>query len=204
MAPTHNQRLEISGIILAGGKSQRMGKDKAFIRIGEKPIIETITDLFQKLFKETLIVTNRKDSYGYLRVGVYEDICPDLGALGGLYTGLFQATFLNSFAVACDMPSLNAGVINYLCQKAEGYDVVVPRTDDGFQPLHALYSKRCLEPIRTVLRDKKTRIFDFYPLVRVRVVEAREFLSIDPEMQSFVNINTPEELNRLKKRNRIT
>ena len=102
------------------------------------------------------------------------------------------------------MPSLNAGVINYLCQEAEGYDVVVPRTEDGFQPLHALYSKRCLEPIQRVLIEKKTRIFDFYPLVRVRVVEAREFLSIDPEMQSFVNINTPEELNRLKKRNTTT
>jgi molybdenum cofactor guanylyltransferase len=204
MSLTPNQQSEISGIILAGGKSQRMGKDKAFIRIGGKPIIETITDLFQKLFKETLIVTNRKDSYLYLRVGVYEDISPDQGVLGGLYTGLFRSNFFNSFAVACDMPSLNAGVINYLCQEAEGYDVVVPRTEDGFQPLHALYSKRCLEPIRRVLMDKKTRIFDFYPLVRVRVVEAREFLSIDPEMQSFVNINTPEELNRLKKRNMIT
>ena len=204
MTLTHNQRWDISGIILAGGKSQRMGEDKAFIRIGGKPIIETITDLFQELFKETLIVTNRKDSYLYLRVGVYEDISPDQGALGGLYTGLFRSAFLNSFAVACDMPSLNAGVIKYLCQEAEGYDVVVPRTEDGFQPLHALYSKRCLQPIRRVLNDNKTRIFDFYPLVRVRVVEAREFLSIDPEMQSFVNINTPEELNRLKKRNMVT
>ena len=74
----------------------------------------------------------------------------------------------------------------------------------AFQPLHALYSKRCLEPIQSVLMEEKTRIVDFYPLVRVRVVDVREFLSIDPEMQSFVNINTPEELNRLKKRNAIT
>ena len=204
MTFAHKQPWEISGIILSGGKSQRMGKDKAFLKIGQKPIIETITDLFQKLFKETLIVTHRKDSYLYLGVGVHEDISPNQGALGGLYTGLFRSNFFNSFAVACDMPSLDAGVINYLCQEAEGYDVVVPRTEDGFQPLHALYSKTCLEPIRSVLKEKMTRIVDFYPRVRVRVVEAREFLSIDPEMRSFVNINTPEELNRLKKRNAIT
>jgi molybdopterin-guanine dinucleotide biosynthesis protein A len=203
MIPTHNRRWQISAIILSGGKSQRMGKDKAFIRIGQKPIIETIAVILQELFKETLIVTNRKDSYLHLGLAVYEDILPDQGALGGLHTGLFRSSFFNSFAVACDMPSLNPGVINYLCQEAEGYDVVVPRTEDGFQPLHALYSKRCIEPIQSVLKEGKTRILDFYPRVRVRVVEAREFLSIDPEMQSFVNINTPEELNRLKKRNAI-
>jgi molybdenum cofactor guanylyltransferase len=200
MPPTHNHPLQISGIILAGGKSQRMGEDKAFIKIGEKPIIETIIDLFQKVFKETLIVTNRKDSYLYLKVGVYEDIFPEQGALGGLYTGLFRSNSFNSFVAACDMPFLNKGVINYVCQQADGYDVVVPRTEDGFQPLHALYSKRCLGPIETILTEEKTRIVDLYPLVRVRVVDFREFVSIDPEMQSFVNINTPEELNRLQNR----
>jgi molybdopterin-guanine dinucleotide biosynthesis protein A len=198
MPPTHNRQLEISGIILAGGKSQRMGEDKAFIKIAEKPIIETIIDLFHKVFKETLIVTNRKDSYLYLKVGVYEDIFPEQGALGGLYTGLFRSNSFNSFVAACDMPFLNKRVINYVCQQADGYDVVVPRTEDGFQPLHALYSKRCLGPIETILMEKKTRIVDLYPLVRVRVVDFREFVSVDPEMQSFVNINTPEELNRLK------
>ena len=200
MPPTHNRQLEISGIILAGGKSQRMGEDKAFIKIAEKPIIETIIDLFQKLFKETLIVTNRMDSYLYLNGAVYEDISPDQGALGGLYTGLVRSNFFHSFAAACDMPFLNRGVISYVCQQADGYDVVVPRTPDGFQPLHALYSKRCLGPIETILMEEKTRIVDLYPLVRVRVVDFREFVSIDPEMQSFVNINTPEELNRLKNR----
>jgi molybdopterin-guanine dinucleotide biosynthesis protein A len=203
MLPTHKHLLEISGIILAGGKSQRMGEDKAFIQIGEKPIIETIIDLFQKVFKETLIITNRKDSYLYLKVGVYEDIFPEQGALGGLYTGLFRSHTFNSFVAACDMPFLNEGVINFVCQQADGYDVVVPRTEDGFQPLHALYSKRCLGPIEALLREEKTRIVDLYPRVRVRVVDFREFLSVDPEMQSFVNINTPEELNRLKIRKAI-
>jgi molybdenum cofactor guanylyltransferase len=198
MALPPNERLNISGIILAGGKSQRMGEDKALIRIAGKPIIETIADLFHKLFKETLVVADRKQSYLYLRLAVHQDISPDQGALGGLYTGLVRSSFLNSFVVACDMPCLNAGVINYLCREAGGYDVVVPRTEDGYQPLHALYSKRCIEPIRNILSEKKTRIVDFYPLVRVRVVEAREFFSIDPQMQSFININTPEELRRLK------
>jgi molybdenum cofactor guanylyltransferase len=203
MPPNSHYPLETSGIILAGGRSQRMGEDKAFIKISQKPIIEMITDLFRKVFKETLIVTLRKDSYLYLNVGVYEDIFPERGALGGLYTGLFRSNFSKAFAVACDMPFLNEDVINYLCQQADGYDVVVPRTEDGLQPLHALYSKRCVGAIETVLTDDKTRIVDFYPLVRVRMVDSREFVSLDPQMQSFVNINTPEELNRLKNQKTI-
>jgi molybdenum cofactor guanylyltransferase len=203
MPSNHHYPQDISGIILAGGQSQRMGENKAFIRIAEKPLIERITDLFQKVFKETLIVTNRKDSYLYLNVGVYEDIFPGQGALGGLYTGLFRSSFFNAFAAACDMPFLNKDVIDYVCQQADGYDVVVPKTEDGFQPLHALYSKRCLGPIETILMQRKTRIVDLYPLVRVRVVDSSEFASLDPEMQSFVNINTPEELNRLKTRRAI-
>ena len=194
-------RKAMTGIILSGGKSLRMGKDKAFIKVKGIPIIERITALFQKLFKETIIVTNHREVYLYLKVTLHEDLIPNAGALGGLYTGLFYSTFPYSFVVACDMPYLRTEVIHHLIEKIKGYDVVVPRTEDGLEPLHALYSKRCVEPIRSVLAEKKTRIIDLYPLVRVRVIEAEEILPVDPGMESFININTPEELIRFRKRN---
>ncbi|OGP90915.1 MAG: hypothetical protein A2157_05595 [Deltaproteobacteria bacterium RBG_16_47_11] len=198
-----DNRKSITGAILSGGKSLRMGKNKAFIKIEGVPIIQRINDLFQKLFQETLIVTNRRDFYLHLKASVYEDLLPGSGALGGLYTGLFYSSFHYSFTVACDMPYLNAGLIHYLRQYMEGHDVVVPRTEDGLQPLHAIYSKNCIEPIQRVLQNKKTRIIDFYHLVRVKIIEPKEILSIDPYMESFININTPEELIRLKKRHTI-
>ncbi len=196
----HNHKA-ITGIILSGGKSLRMGKDKAFIKVEGIPIIERITDLFRKLFEETIIVTNRRETYLHLKATIYEDLLPNSGALGGLYTGLFYSLFPYSFIVACDMPYLNTEVINYLTGKMEGYDVVVPKTEDGFQPLHAIYSKNCINPIERVLQERKTRIIDIYPFVRVKIVEAKEIVAVDPDMESFININTPEELIRFKKRN---
>lgn len=204
MSTILENRKAITGTILSGGKSLRMGKNKSFIKIEGIPIIQRINGLFQKLFQETMIITNRREPYLHLKVSVYEDLLPNSGALGGLYTGLSYSSFDYSFAVACDMPYLNAEVIDYLCQKMEGYDVVVPRTEDGLQPLHAIYSKNCIEPIHRVLQDKKIRIVDFYPLVRVKIIEPREIFSIDPDMESFLNINTPEQLIRLKKRSTIT
>ena len=194
-------RQAITGIILSGGKSLRMGKDKAFIKVEGIPIIERIIDLFQRLFEETIIVTNQRENYLHLKATLYEDLLPNSGALGGLYTGLFYSLFPYSFIVACDMPYLNAEVIHYLTGKMEGYDVVVPKTEDGLQPLHAIYSKECITPLQRVLRERKTRIIDIYPYVRVRIVEAREIVPVDPDMESFININTPEELIRFKKRN---
>ena len=196
-----NNRKAITGIILSGGRSLRMGKDKAFIKVEGIPIIERIADLFLKLFQETIIVTNRRESYLHLKATAYEDLLPNSGALGGLYTGLFYSFFPYSFIAACDMPYLKTEVISYLIEKMEGYDVVVPKTEDGLQPLHALYSKRCIDPIQRVLQEKKTRIVDLYPLVRVNIIEANEIVSVDPDMESFININTPDELIHFKKRN---
>ena len=201
MTPT--QPRPISGIILSGGKSRRMGENKAFIRVGAKTIIETIVDLFLELFSETLIVTNHARLYNHLGVNVYEDILPERGALGGLYTGLVQAASPFAFVAGCDMPFLRGTVIRYLCELTNGNDVVVPRTPDGLQPLHALYSKKCLAPIENLLREGGRRIFDFFPSVKVRIVSPEELLSVDPDMESFMNINTPEDLKRLRKRDRI-
>jgi molybdopterin-guanine dinucleotide biosynthesis protein A len=184
----------ITGVILSGGKSLRMGEDKAFIRIAGTPIIERILLLFQGLFEEVIIITSQKDHYQYSGVNVYEDLIPNLGALGGLYTGIARSSFPYSFVVACDMPFLNRAVIEHLTERTGDFDVIIPKTEDGLQPLHALYSKECLTAIGEILKKKKSRIIDLFPLVRVNIVEEEGFHSLDPKRLSFINLNTREDL----------
>jgi len=189
----------ITGIILAGGKSIRMGQDKAFIEINGVPIILRVFAVLDRLFRETIIVANQKETYAELNIPVYSDLVPGQGALGGLYTGLLHSTFPYSFCVACDMPFLDRALIEYLLTRIDQYDAVVPRTSDGLQPLHAIYSKQCLDPIRHLLDLEKTKIMDFYPLIRLQIVDEKDFLTLDPERKSFTNVNTPDELQMLQK-----
>jgi molybdopterin-guanine dinucleotide biosynthesis protein A len=184
----------ITGIILSGGKNIRMGLNKALIQVEGTSIINRTYVLFRELFKEIVIVTNDKVPFGDLDAKIYSDLIRDRGALGGLYTGLSFSSYDFSFCVACDMPFLRKSVIEYLIKKRFDYDVVVPRTRDGLQPLHAIYSKNCLGPIRKAIEQERFKVTDFYVMVKVRIVDEREFYSLDPMMESFINVNTPEEL----------
>ena len=184
----------MGAIILAGGKSLRMGENKAFIEIDGVPIITRIYTLLKGLFREVVIVTNEKDQFKNFDSKVYVDLLPDKGALGGLYTGIFFSTFQYSFCVACDMPFIKKSLVQYLMSTTKDEDVIVPRTSDGLQPLHAIYSKSCLEPIKKMIDEGKYKIIDFYHLVRISIVDEKDFLRIDPLRESFINVNTPEEL----------
>jgi molybdopterin-guanine dinucleotide biosynthesis protein A len=189
----------LTGIILSGGKGFRMGENKAFIKIEGTPIIQRIQTLFERLFEEIIIVTHQKELFSNLNAKIYSDLVPNRGVLGGLYTGLFFSSFPLSFCVACDMPFLKEPVIKYLIENIEDSDVVVPKTKDGLQPLHAVYSKNCLEPIKKIIELGKYKIIDFYPMVKVKIIDEHEFFSLDPMRESFINVNTPEELLLIKK-----
>ena len=175
-----------------------MGENKAFIQIDGIPIIKRIHALFGGLFDEILIVTNQKGLYKALDAKIYKDIFTGAGVAGGLYTGLFFSSRPYSFCVAADMPFLSKAVIEYLISCMDDYDVIVPRTNDGLQPLHAIYSKNCVDALKRVIDEKKRRIIDIFPLVRTKVVDEVEFLSLDPNRKSFINVNTPEELDRVR------
>jgi molybdopterin-guanine dinucleotide biosynthesis protein A len=191
----------ITGIILSGGKSLRMGgQNKAFLKIDGVPIVKRIQILFEKIFEEIIIVTDQEELFSSFNARIYGDLIPGRGALGGLYTGLSYSSFPFSFCVACDMPFLKESVIQYLIQSVGAYDVFVPKTRDGFEPLHAIYSKNCLGAIKETIEKGKYKVFDFYPLVRVKVIDETAFLPLDPMRESFINVNTPEELIRTQER----
>lgn len=189
-------KYQATGIILAGGKSIRMGENKAFIEIEGAPIIHRIHNLFKELFREIMIVTNQKELFSNLDSKIYNDLLPNKGVLGGLYTGIFFSTFNYSFCVACDMPFIKKPLVQYLMGhiQDDDVDVIVPRTKDGLQPLHAIYSKNCLEPIKKIIDQGKYKIIDIYDMVKVKIIQENDFISFDPLSESFINVNTPTEL----------
>ncbi len=172
----------------------RMGENKAFLQIDGVPIITRIYTLLKELFEVIIIVTNQKDLFADFGPKIHADLIPNKGVLGGLYTGIFFSTFRYAFCVACDMPLLNRALIEFLVKKVTDEDAIVPRTADGLQPLHAIYSKTCLGAMKTIIEQDKQRVIDFYDLVRVKIIDEREFLHLDPRRESFINVNTREEL----------
>jgi molybdopterin-guanine dinucleotide biosynthesis protein A len=193
----------ITGIILSGGKSLRMGENKAFIKIEGVPIVNRICTLFKELFQEVVIVANETESFMNLDSKVYGDIILNKGALGGLYTGIYYSMYKYSFCVACDMPFINKSLVEFLMKDIKDEDVIVPRTRDGLQPLHALYSKNCLRSMKEIIELGKYKILDFYSRVKVRVIEEENFIHLDPSRASFINVNTPEELISIRREKKL-
>ena len=190
--------MKTTGIILAGGKNLRMGQNKAFIEVQGERIIDRIRKIFGELFAEVLLVTNSPGEYLDLKLRMVTDLYPEKGSLGGVFTGLFYASFSHAFVAACDMPFLNRDLISHLVSLSPGYDIVIPRSEDGLQPLHAVYSRRCMPFMEDLLRQGNLKILDFFHRVKKREVPPEEILPFDPQMTSFLNLNTPEDLDRIQ------
>jgi len=187
----------MTGIILSGGRSTRMGKNKAFLRVGGERLIDRTVRLFRAVFREVIIVTASPLDYLDQETVIVTDILPERGALGGIYTGLFYAGEEQAFVAACDMPFLNHSFLEYMASLATGYDIVVPAPPDGLQPLHAVYSRRCLPAIRDLLERKRLQIKGFYPGHKLRMISPEVLRSFDAEGRMFMNINTPEDILKL-------
>lgn len=190
--------MKMTGIILAGGKNLRMGVNKAFLEIKGQRIIDRTQRIFKELFAEVILVTNSPLAFLDLNLRMVADLLPEKGALGGVFTGLFFSSYSHAFVAACDMPFLNREMISYLINLASKYDIVIPKTEDGFQPLHAIYSQKCLPHMENLLRQGNLKIIDFFHLVRTREVLTNELINFDPSLKSFFNVNTPEDLARAK------
>ncbi|MCK5514734.1 MAG: molybdenum cofactor guanylyltransferase, partial [Deltaproteobacteria bacterium] len=172
--------------------------NKAFLEVGGKKIIDRTAELFQEIFSQVILVTNEPLQYAYLDLEIVTDLIPMSGSLIGIYTGLFYSSNTHCFVAACDMPFLNKKVVEYMISIKENYDVVIPHLKDGYHPLHALYSKKCLKFIEELINEDNLKIIDFFNKVKVREITSDEMSSINPAMNSFLNINTPEDLETLK------
>jgi molybdopterin-guanine dinucleotide biosynthesis protein A len=186
---------DLTGIVLAGGASRRMGQDKAFLELSGQPLIEIVIGRMAQACTEVLIVAGDVRPYASLGVPVIEDRFRGVGVLGGLHAGLEAASHELALAVGCDMPFLDPGLLRAFGGWAEGFDVAALRYEDGEQvePLHAAYRRTCLPTMAAVIRAGQRRVISFFPQVRVRYVTPEDVAPFDPHLSSFRNVNTPEE-----------
>ena len=187
----------MTGVILCGGESSRMGQNKAFIEIQGKRIIDRTVNLFGELFDEVLLVTNSPLDYLDLNVRIVTDLIPKKGSLGGIYTGLFFSTSPQAFFVGCDMPFLETKVIRLFLDLSEEADIVVFRAEQRWEPLHAVYSRKCIKPIERLMTQGDLKIIKAYKGMKVREITKSELEQFDPELYSLMNINTPEDLKKI-------
>lgn len=196
-----------------------MGKDKAWVEIGGRALIERVRDRLLQVCDEIILVAGDLQTYSKLEVRVVGDYFSGKGSLGGIYTGLREAQFERAAVVACDMPFLSPKLLEYMLSQSWDSDVVIPSASDvpnrrsaveavekgsshalptakagHLHPLHAIYSKECIKPIEARLEGNDLRMISFHPDVRVKILTVEEIERFDPEHLSLLNVNTPQDL----------
>jgi len=188
----------MTGIILAGGRANRMGGiNKAFIEVGGERLIDRTMRVYRALFGEIIISTNSPLEYLAFDARIVTDIHRGKGPLGGIHAGLLHATCEHAFVSACDMPYLSEDFIRYMMAQSDDHDMVVPVTDNGFESLHAIYSRKCLPFVESQIEKgelKVSHLFKKFKTLEIPVDEIRRF---DPEGRLFANLNRPDDLRKL-------
>jgi molybdopterin-guanine dinucleotide biosynthesis protein A len=196
------RRFGMTSIILAGGKSLRLGRNKALQVIGGKSLIQWVIDRLAILSTEIIIATAHGEAIpcsSTVRIKTVADIYPGKGPLVGIYSGLIASSNSQAIVVGCDTPFLSVSLLEYMTQICSTFDVVVPRIKKKVEPLCAVYSKSCLAPIQRLLEQNELGIRKLFSMVKVNYVEEDEINSFDPEHLSFFNINSQADLNKARK-----
>ena len=185
----------VTSIILVGGKGSRLGRSKALEIIGGGSLIQRVIQRLTLVSEQIIIVGSPGQSDSPFDYGIEykEDLYPGKGPLIGIYTGLVASKSFYNLVVACDMPFLNVELLRYIIKLAPGFDAVVPWVK-RIEPLHAVYSKSCLDSMKTQLENNQLGIARFLNTINVKYVEQAECQRFDPELLSFFNINSEADL----------
>jgi molybdenum cofactor guanylyltransferase len=187
-----------TGVILSGGLNTRFnGQNKAFVRVGQKRILDRLYDVFSDLFDEIILVTNHPQQFLDWDLTIVTDLFSIRSSLTGIHAGLFYMKNPFAFFSACDTPFLKKELVEILVEQIENNtDIIMPKTAAGFEPLCAIYSKRCLKQAEQHLKENKLKIQWAFRGHRIKYIPESALLQKDPELKSFFNINTPEDLVR--------
>ncbi|MEI6127509.1 MAG: molybdenum cofactor guanylyltransferase [Pseudomonadota bacterium] len=185
--------VEISAYITAGGSSLRFNEDKSLYSYHGKPLIRHVYDRLSELFPKVCVVANDAAKYVFLHAEIIPDRIPGLGPLGGLYTALDHAATEKIFFCGCDMPCISAGLIRHMIALSSDYDVVVPVVPKGYEPLHAVYAKRCLAFVKDGIESGCRKIIAFYPHIRLKEVAVEEMQRFGNWEEMLCNINYKHE-----------
>lgn len=200
---------DITGIILAGGKSKRMGLNKSFLKVGEVTMIERTTELMKSLFDRVILITNTPDEYKFLGIEMFEDIYKNVGPLAGIHSGLSHSNTDKNFIISCDMPFVNKGVIEFIINYKTNKSITITKADGFVQQLCGLYSKQDLQEIVELIEDDKLEINNSQKcgckvLQLVQKLDA-EIIDIANEYDGyeegmFLNMNKPEDFELVRGR----
>jgi molybdopterin-guanine dinucleotide biosynthesis protein A len=185
----------ITGAVLAGGKSLRFGKNKAVQQLSGKRFIDMAIESLRLFCDPVMAVVNAIEPYMDTGVMLAQDIIPHQGPLGGIYTALLFSPSEWVFVKATDMPFLVPELASLIVDAKEGFDAVVPKVNDYYEPLLAIYNRRCLPAIARQLQEPdKRQVIGFYRKIKVRTVTEGEWRQVDHDALSFKNVNTPSDL----------
>src|SRR5579884_1509529 len=202
MVPSQRKIAGVTGVLLAGGQSKRMGQDKRFLELDGESLVARAVRLYRTLFDDIVIVV-AKDPERFLTLGtrVVTDVVPDCGSLGGLYTGLASAHYPRIFAAACDMPFLNPVVVRAVTEFEIESDVVMVRLVTGLQPTHGVYRSTCLPHMKAMIDARDLTIQNLLTRsgLHVTIVPEERIRPLDPQLLSFLNVNTPSDLEFARK-----
>lgn len=193
----------VNMIILAKGESARIRKGKAFLRVGKDRILD---DMLSKLKgikasdEEIILVTNFPSLYKSYHVKIARDIISNRGPLGAIYTGLLVSRALYNFILACDMPFISTDLIQYMCQKEKDYHILVPRYQNYFEPLHAIYSRSILPHIKENLDQGIFKIQSLFSKVKTRYIQEEELNLFGNLRSFFFNVNKEADLRRAREK----
>jgi molybdopterin-guanine dinucleotide biosynthesis protein A len=187
-----------TGVILSGGLAKRFdGREKALLRVGEERILDKIYSIFIELFDDTILVTNSPLQFAEWDMNIVTDLFDIRSSLTGIHTGLFYASNPYAFFSACDAPFLKKEIVETVLGGIDdNIDIVIPETSAGREPLCAVYSKRCLNAAEQHLKQRKLKIQLAFRKCRIKTISEKKLRAKDPELLSFFNINTPEDLDR--------
>jgi molybdenum cofactor guanylyltransferase len=185
---------DVTIAILAGGRSRRMGRNKSFVSVQGKPMIEHILESLTPLNVPKIIITNSAYDYRQYHLPLFADVIPDQGALGGIYTALYHSATPYALCVACDMPFLNIQVIQHILSLRETHDAVAVCINNVWQPFPAVYHKNLAPSLREAIDSRRLQMQKILNQMAIYPVVPEDIQHIDPDLRSFTNINTPTEL----------
>ena len=183
----------VSGIVLAGGLSTRMGRDKASMPWGDRTLLHTVLSKLAPVCSELIVISNIPRKVEEFPVSIIPDKYPQCGPLAGIHAGLLASRYDYSFVVACDMPYLDTCAAGFIIDAAAGYDAAIPFIDGYYHPLHGVYKKSCLPLIEKMLEQGNYKVLDFYDEINLRKITDTEIARFDGELKTLLNINTPEQ-----------
>jgi len=184
--------LNIGAIILAGGKSSRMGTDKGLLMLNNKPMIGYIIETLLQITNDIIIVSNNNE-YAKFNIPIYTDLIKESGPLAGIYTGLIHSKHAKNIVISCDVPFVSVELLNFLIKNSENNDVIIPTNNNKNHQVIGVYDKSCASIFKEELANNQRKMKLALEKVNLKIIDANQFNS-----KEFTNINTPIELNEIQ------